>query len=55
MKPIAQRVLEAYTNGDYDVVTLVHSHFKSVVTQTPRVLQLIPAQIETTGGRRAVL
>jgi len=43
-------VLDAYTNGEFDVVTLVHSSFKSVVTQTPRVLQLIPAQVEATGG-----
>lgn len=50
VKPIAQKVLEAYTNGEYDVVTLVHSSFKSVVTQTPRVLQLIPAQVEASGG-----
>jgi F-type H+-transporting ATPase subunit gamma len=50
VKPIAQRVLDAYTNGEYDVVTLVHSSFKSVVTQTPRVLQLIPAQVEASGG-----
>lgn len=50
VKPIAQKVLEAYTNGEYDVVTLVHSSFKSVVTQTPRVLQLIPAQVEATSG-----
>ncbi|HEX4179076.1 MAG TPA: F0F1 ATP synthase subunit gamma [Rhizomicrobium sp.] len=50
VKPIAQKVLAAYTNGEYDVVTLVHSSFKSVVTQTPRVLQLIPAQVETSGS-----
>ncbi|HEX4635961.1 MAG TPA: F0F1 ATP synthase subunit gamma [Rhizomicrobium sp.] len=50
VKPIAQRVLDVYTNGEFDVVTLVHSSFKSVVTQTPRVLQLIPAQVEATGG-----
>jgi F-type H+-transporting ATPase subunit gamma len=50
VKPIAQKVLDAYTNGEYDVVTLVHSSFKSVVTQTPRVLQLIPAQIEAGSG-----
>jgi F-type H+-transporting ATPase subunit gamma len=50
VKPIAQRVLDAYTNGEFDVVTLVHSAFKSVVTQTPRVLQLIPAQVEATSG-----
>jgi len=50
VKPIAQRVLDAYTNGEFDVVSLVHSSFKSVVTQTPRVLQLIPAQVEATSG-----
>ena len=50
VKPIAQKVLEAYTNGEHDVVTLVHSSFKSVVTQTPRVVQLIPAQVEASGG-----
>jgi F-type H+-transporting ATPase subunit gamma len=50
VKPIAQRVLDAYTNGEFDVVTLVYSSFKSVVTQTPRVQQLIPAQVESSGG-----
>jgi F-type H+-transporting ATPase subunit gamma len=50
VKPIAQKVLDAYTNGEFDVVTLVHSSFKSVVTQTPRVLQLIPAQVEKSEG-----
>jgi F-type H+-transporting ATPase subunit gamma len=50
VKPIAQHVLDAYSNGEYDVVTLVYSSFKSVVTQTPRVQQLIPAQVEASGG-----
>jgi F-type H+-transporting ATPase subunit gamma len=50
VKPIAQRVLDAYMDGQFDVVTLVHSSFKSVVTQTPRVLQMIPAQVEATSG-----
>jgi F-type H+-transporting ATPase subunit gamma len=50
VKPVAQRVLEAYSNGEFDIVTLVHSSFKSVVTQTPRVLQLIPAQVEAGSG-----
>jgi F-type H+-transporting ATPase subunit gamma len=50
VKPIAQRVLDAYTNGEFDVVTLVHSSFKSVVTQTPRLLQLIPAEVENIAG-----
>jgi F-type H+-transporting ATPase subunit gamma len=50
VKPIASRVLDAYTNGEFDVVTLVYSSFKSVVTQTPRVQQLIPAQVDAGGG-----
>jgi F-type H+-transporting ATPase subunit gamma len=50
VKPIASRVLDAYTNGEFDVVTLVYSSFKSVVTQTPRVQQLIPAQFEAGSG-----
>jgi F-type H+-transporting ATPase subunit gamma len=50
VKPIASRVLEAYTNGEFDVVTLVYSTFKSVVTQTPRVQQLIPAVVESGSG-----
>jgi F-type H+-transporting ATPase subunit gamma len=50
VKPIAQSLLEAYTAGQYDVVTLIHSSFKSVVTQTPRVLQLIPAEVEKGEG-----
>ena len=50
VKPIAGRVLEAYTHGEFDVVTLVYSSFKSVVTQTPRVQQLIPAQVEAGSG-----
>ncbi len=50
VKPIAQRVLDAYTNGEFDVVTLVYSSFKSVVTQTPTVRQLIPAVVEKNAG-----
>jgi F-type H+-transporting ATPase subunit gamma len=50
VKPIAQRVLDTYSNGEFDVVTLVYSSFKSVVTQTPRVQQLIPAQVEASSG-----
>ncbi len=49
VKPIAQRVLDAYQAGEFDVVTLVHSTFKSVVSQSPRVLQLVPAQVEDSG------
>lgn len=49
VRPIARRVLDAYMAGEFDVVTLVHSAFKSVVSQTPRLLQLIPADVPSGG------
>ena len=52
-QPIADVVTRLYEHGDVDVVTLFYSRFKSVVTQTPTALQLIPAVVEgaepTTG------
>jgi F-type H+-transporting ATPase subunit gamma len=46
VRPIAAKILEMYTGGQLDVVTLIYSKFKSVVTQTPTVRQLIPAEVE---------
>jgi F-type H+-transporting ATPase subunit gamma len=40
--------LDLYTAGQFDVVSLIYSRFKSVVTQIPTVKQLIPAEIEKT-------
>ncbi|MDO8296921.1 MAG: F0F1 ATP synthase subunit gamma [Caulobacter sp.] len=45
-QPIADRIIELYDAGDVDVVTLYFSRFKSVVSQTPTALQLIPAKVE---------
>jgi F-type H+-transporting ATPase subunit gamma len=42
---IAAKVLELFETGQADVVTLFYSRFKSVVTQIPTTVQLIPAQI----------
>src|SRR5580704_9686981 len=50
VKPIAQKILDLYQAGDLDVVTLIYSRFKSVVTQIPTVKQLIPAEIESVEG-----
>jgi len=50
-QPIADLVTSLYQAGDIDVVTLFYSRFKSVVTQTPTALQLIPATVE--GGAAA--
>jgi F-type H+-transporting ATPase subunit gamma len=46
VQPIARHVLELYTAGQFDVVSLIYSRFKSVVTQIPTVKQLIPAEVE---------
>jgi F-type H+-transporting ATPase subunit gamma len=48
VQPIAAKILDMYTGGEFDVVTLVSSRFKSVVTQVPTVRQLIPAIVETS-------
>jgi len=48
VKPIAEKVLGLYRAGEFDVVTLISSTFKSVVTQIPTVRQLIPAVVEKT-------
>jgi F-type H+-transporting ATPase subunit gamma len=45
-KPIADKILAMFDAGEVDVVTLVYSQFKSVVTQTPTLKQLIPAEID---------
>jgi F-type H+-transporting ATPase subunit gamma len=50
VKPVADKVLEMYRAGEFDVVTLVYSSFKSVVTQTPTMRQLIPAVVEGGGA-----
>jgi F-type H+-transporting ATPase subunit gamma len=50
VRPIANKILELYNAGEFDVVTLVYSRFKSVVTQTPTLKQLIPAEVEASSG-----
>ena len=50
VQPIARKILDLYNAGEFDVVTLVYSRFKSVVIQTPTLKQLIPAVVEETHG-----
>ena len=45
---IAQKVLNLFEAGQFDVATLFFAQFKSVMTQKPTALQLIPASV--TGG-----
>jgi F-type H+-transporting ATPase subunit gamma len=42
---IARKVLALFEAGEFDVATLYFSEFRSVITQKPTALQLIPAKI----------
>ena len=42
---IAQKLLALFDAGEFDVATLYFSEFKSVITQKPTALQLIPAKL----------
>jgi len=44
---VSGKIREMFEAGEVDVVHLVFSQFKSVVTQIPTVRQLIPAEIQT--------
>ena len=45
---VSAKLRELFEAGDVDVVTLFFSKFKSVVTQTPTALQLIPAEVQSS-------
>ena len=45
-QPVADRILSMFEAGEVDVVTLVYSRYKSVISQVPTVRQLIPAQVQ---------
>ena len=47
---VSTRIREMFEAGEVDVVHMVFSQFKSVVTQIPTVTQLIPAQVEAGSG-----
>jgi F-type H+-transporting ATPase subunit gamma len=44
-RDIADRLLEMFEGGEFDVCTLYFSRFKSVLAQEPTALQLIPAKL----------
>jgi F-type H+-transporting ATPase subunit gamma len=49
-REIAAKVLALFDAGEFDVATLYFSEFKSVITQKPTALQLIPARIPEGGA-----
>ena len=42
---ISQRILDLFEAGEFDVCTMYFSEFKSVISQIPTPLQLIPAKL----------
>ncbi len=46
---IAEKVLQLFAEGQFDVCTLFFAEFKSVIAQKPTALRLIPASVE--GGK----
>jgi F-type H+-transporting ATPase subunit gamma len=48
---IAAKVLERYRQGEFDVATLFYAEFRSVISQKPTALQLIPAKIPEAAER----
>ena len=47
---VGNRILEMYANGEFDVATLFFATFKSVISQVPTALQLIPAKFEASAA-----
>lgn len=47
---IARKILELFEAGEFDVCTLYYGEFKSVITQKPTALQIIPAKIPETAA-----
>ncbi len=44
---VARRVNEMFERGEFDVATLFYSRFRSVISQIPTALQIIPPVFET--------
>lgn len=45
---IGQRVLKMFADGEFDVATLIYSRFRSVISQVPTAMQLVPAAVAET-------
>jgi F-type H+-transporting ATPase subunit gamma len=47
---IANKVLDMFAAGEFDVATLFFARFQSVISQVPTALQLIPAKVAADGN-----
>ncbi len=45
---IGEKVRAMFADGEFDVCTLFFARFRSVISQVPTALQLVPAEIEAT-------
>ncbi len=43
---VCNDVLEAYANGEIGEIYLVYTHFKNTVSQIPKLMKLLPAEID---------
>ena len=50
---IAEKVIELFNEGGFDVCTLIYSEFKSVIAQIPTAQQIIPAAAPVASGPEA--
>ncbi|WGW04797.1 F0F1 ATP synthase subunit gamma [Tropicibacter oceani] len=48
---IARDILSRFDAGEFDVATIFYATFKSVISQEPTALQIIPAAYESTGDQ----
>jgi F-type H+-transporting ATPase subunit gamma len=58
-KEVADRVLDMFEKGEFDVATIVYNRFKSVISQIPTEVQIVPLPLpeeaeETATGPRAI-
>ncbi|MBM3555336.1 MAG: F0F1 ATP synthase subunit gamma [Alphaproteobacteria bacterium] len=52
-KPIADKVIDLFAKGEFDVCTVFFATFRSVIKQEPTALQLIPAAMPETNATPA--
>lgn len=55
IRPILNTVVERFTNGDVDQVTLIYTHFASTIKQEVQVRQLLPAGFEEVEGSEDIM
>ncbi|MCM2475271.1 F0F1 ATP synthase subunit gamma [Rhizobium sp. CG5] len=50
---IGRKIISMFERGEFDVATLFYSEFKSVISQVPTALQLVPAAVDMSAAATA--